>query len=138
MRNNPTPCRLMSLSEAISSWGLSDEAAEKLRAWLTHEDQGYQLDAPADEGLQRVTDKNLWQAGLTQLSQRNLILAKLSHAGRLIAFKSTFFKVHLPQLQLWLSGLHSGLLSTYVLPTIGQKLIQIVFCSRCLLFPELL
>ena len=77
----------MSLGEAICGWELSDEAAEKLRAWLTHEDQGYQLDAPIDEGLLRLTDLNLQQAGLTQLRQRNLVLAKLSHAGRLDAFK---------------------------------------------------
>ena len=83
------PCRIMSLDETISSWGLTDKAAKLLRAWLTHEDQGYQLDAPIDEGLQRLTDDNLQQAGLKQLSQRNLVLAKLAHAGRLVAFKST-------------------------------------------------
>ena len=75
----------MSLGEAISSWDLSDEAANKLRAWLTHEDQGYQLDAPMDESLQRLTDDNMQQAGLKQLRQRNLVLAKLSHAGGLVA-----------------------------------------------------
>ncbi|KAK9869006.1 hypothetical protein WJX84_009062 [Apatococcus fuscideae] len=74
--------RFMSLGEAICGWELSDEAAEKLRAWLTHEDQGYQLDAPIDEGLLRLTDLNFQQAGLTQLRQRNLVLAKLSHAGK--------------------------------------------------------
>ena len=87
VKNNPTPCRFMSLGEAICSWGLSDEAAEKLRAWLTHKDQGYRLDAPIDEGLLILTDHNLQQAGLTQLCQRNLVLAKLAHAGRLDAFR---------------------------------------------------
>ena len=72
----------MSLDEAISSWGLPKKAAQKLRAWLTQEAQGYQLDEPVDEGLQRLTDEDLQQAGLSSLRQRNLVLAKLSPAGR--------------------------------------------------------
>ena len=86
----------MSLGQAISGWGLSDEAAKKLRAWLTHVDQGYKLNDPIDEGLKRLTDGNLRQAGLTQLRQRNLVLSNLAHAGRLVAFKRTCFRFNLP------------------------------------------
>ncbi len=74
VRNNPTPSRGMSLSEATCGWGLPDQADEKLRAWSTHEDQGCHLDAPIDEGLQRLTAHKFMPTEIATWSQASRLL----------------------------------------------------------------
>ncbi len=86
--NESMVCRVMSLSDAISSWGMHEKAEENLRAWLTHKDRAFSMDAAIDVGLHKLTETHLQQAGLTELSQRLLVLERLSQAGRPSAFRS--------------------------------------------------
>ena len=82
----------MSLHQIISEWKLPPGTHEKFEAWLSHTDQGFNLEEPPYFSFYEITEDRLTKAGFN-LNQSLSILKQLKPAAGTISVR--FYLVHL-------------------------------------------